>query len=168
MLLRLAPYVQLSRTRRQLKTPLENRHATEADERFAVRLGEQAFGEFDPHAARTTAGLLREAGAETLIALVGNEPAGFIVLGGTGDRVVHVNAIAVDPNQRGKGVGLRLMQEAERNAKQRGAKRLSLHTAQANLAALSLFLRCGFSITQRSASGYSRPQPTCRLEKPLQ
>jgi ribosomal-protein-alanine N-acetyltransferase len=146
---------------------VEIRHATEADERFAMRLAEQAFAEFDPHAARTTASLLREVGAQTLIALVGSEPAGFIVLGGTGARVVHVNAIAVAPNQRGKGVGQRLMQEAERNAKQRGAKRLSLHTAQANLAALSLFLRCGFSITERNASGYSRPQPTCRLEKPL-
>ena len=150
-----------------MKTPLEIRRATEADERFAVRLAEQAFGEFDPHAARTTAGLLREASAEPLIALVGSEPAGFIALGGIGARVVHVNAIAVAPSQRGKGIGQRLIQEAERSAKQRGAKRLSLHTAQANVAALSLFLRCGFSITQRSPSGYSRSQPTCRLEKPL-
>ena len=70
-------------------------------------------------------------------------------------------------DQRGKGIGQRLMEEAERHAKRCGAERLSLHTAQANLAALALFLRCGFSITQRSASGYSRPQPTCRLEKPL-
>lgn len=147
--------------------PLEIRQATEADQRFAVRLAEHAFAEFDPHAARTTASLLREVGAQTLIALVGCEPAGFIVLGGTGARVVHVNAIAVAPDHRGRGIGQRLMQDAERHAKQRGAKRLSLHTAQANLAALSLFLRCGFSITQRSPSGYSRSQPTCRLEKPL-
>jgi ribosomal protein S18 acetylase RimI-like enzyme len=123
---------------------VEVRRATEADQRFAVQLAEQAFGEFDPNAGRTTAGLLREAGAETLIALVDGGPAGFIVLGGAGARVAHVNAIAVAPDQR-----------------------LSLHTAQANLAALSLFLRCGFSITERNASGYSKPQPTCRLEKPL-
>lgn len=146
---------------------LEIRPAAEADQRFAVQLGELAFGEFDPHAGRTTAGLPREVGAETLIALVGNEPAGFVVLGGTSARVVHVNAIAVAPNQRGKGIGQRLMQDAERHARRSGAKRLSLHTAQANLAALSLFLRCGFSITERDASGYSKPQPTCRLEKPL-
>jgi ribosomal protein S18 acetylase RimI-like enzyme len=143
------------------------RQASKADEHFAVRLAEQAFSEFDPHAARTTASLLREVGAETLIALVGGKPAGFIVLGGTGAGVTHVNAIAVAPDQRGKGVGKRLMQEAERCARLRGAKLLSLHTAQANLAALSLFLRCGFSITQRNASGYSRPQPTCRFEKRL-
>ena len=146
---------------------LQIRQASEADERFAVRLAEQAFGEFDPRAARTTASLLREVGAETLVALLRGEPAGFIVLGWTGTSVAHVNAIAVAPDQRGKGVGQRLMQEAERKARRRGAKRLSLHTAQANLAALSLFLRCGFSITQRDASGYSRPQPTCRLEKML-
>jgi [ribosomal protein S18]-alanine N-acetyltransferase len=146
---------------------LQIRQASEADARFAVRLAEQAFGEFDPHAARTTDSLLREAGAETLIAVVAGEPAGFIVLGRTGGDVTHVNAIAVAPNQRGKGVGQRLMQEAERCAQRRSAKRLSLHTAQANLAALSLFLRCGFNITQRSASGYPRPQPTCRLEKRL-
>lgn len=146
---------------------LEIRQATEADERFAVQLAEQAFGEFDAQAGRTTARLLRELDAETLVALVGGERAGFIVLGGTDARVVHVNAIAVAPDQRGQGIGQRLMQDAERLAKRRGAERLSLHTAQANLAALSLFLRCGFSITQRSARGYSRPQPTCRLEKPL-
>jgi ribosomal protein S18 acetylase RimI-like enzyme len=146
---------------------LQIRRANAADERFAVRLAEQAFAEFDPHAARTTASLLRELGAETLVALLAGEPAGFIVLGATGASVAHVNAIAVDRDQRGKGVGQRLMQEAERSARERGASRLSLQTAQANVAALSLFLRCGFSITQRNASGYSRPQPTCRLEKVL-
>jgi ribosomal protein S18 acetylase RimI-like enzyme len=148
-------------------TALQLRRASAADEPFALRLAEQAFGEFDARAARTTASLLREAGAETLVAVLGGELAGFVVLGGTGAGVVHVNAIAVAPAQRGKGVGARLMQEAERSARRRGAERLSLHTAQANLAALSLFLRCGFVITERSASGYSRPQPTCRLEKPL-
>jgi ribosomal protein S18 acetylase RimI-like enzyme len=146
---------------------LQIRPASAADERFAVRLGEQAFGEFDAHAARTTANLLREVGAETLVAVVGGEPAGFVVLGGTDSGVVHLNAIAVAPDHRGKGVGELLMQEAERCARRRGAKRLSLHTAQANLAALALFLRCGFRITHRQASGYSRPQPTCRLEKLL-
>jgi hypothetical protein len=43
---------------------LQVRKASEADERFVVRLAEQAFGEFDPNASRTTANLLREAGAE--------------------------------------------------------------------------------------------------------
>ena len=143
------------------------RRGSEADERFVVRLAEQAFAEFDPRAARTTASLLREQGAETLVASLGGELAGFIVLGGTSAGVAHVNAIAVDRAQRGRGVGQRLMQEAEQSARRRGATRLSLHTAQANVAALSLFLRCGFSITQRNASGYARPQPTCRLEKVL-
>jgi ribosomal protein S18 acetylase RimI-like enzyme len=146
---------------------LQIRPASAAEERFAVRLGEQAFGEFDAHAARTTANLLREVGAETLVAFLSGEPAGFVVLGRTAAGVVHVNAIAVSPDQRGKGIGQRLMQEAERSARRRGAERLSLHTAQANLGALALFLRFGFSITHRQASGYSRPQPTCRLEKLL-
>jgi ribosomal protein S18 acetylase RimI-like enzyme len=131
-----------------------------------VRLGEEAFGEFDRGAGRTTAQLLRDSGAETLVAVLDEEAVGFVVVE-VGSGLGHVNAIAVAAGQRGRGIGQRLMEAAESSARRRGARRLSLHTAQANLAALALFLRCGFSITQRSAAGYSRPQPTCRLEKLL-
>jgi ribosomal protein S18 acetylase RimI-like enzyme len=145
---------------------LQVRRASEADARFAVQLGEQAFGEFDPGAARTTARLLRDTGAETLVAVFGDQPAGFVIVEVSAG-LAHVNAIAVAADQRGKGIGQRLMEAAERSARRRNAQRLLLHTAQANVAALALFLRCGFSIRERSAAGYSRPQPTCRLEKLL-
>jgi ribosomal protein S18 acetylase RimI-like enzyme len=59
------------------------------------------------------------------------------------------------------------MQAVERYAKARGFRALSLKTAQANLAALDLFLRNGFAITERAELYYFGGQPACRLVKTL-
>lgn len=79
-----------------------------------------------------------------------------------------IDAIAVVAAERGRGVGRSLMLAAERDAHARGVRSLSLVTAHANLAALDLFLRCGFAITRRVALRYARGQDACRLVKSLQ
>jgi ribosomal protein S18 acetylase RimI-like enzyme len=137
------------------------------DARFIARLAPQAFGEYDPSAARTTAAMLREPGATTLLAARGDEPLGFVILRPEAPHVLSINAIAVTASARGRGVGRMLMQAAEGYAKSRGAVRLTLNTAQANLAALDLFLRRGFVIVDRSVVRYWRGQPACKLEKRL-
>jgi len=65
------------------------------------------------------------------------------------------------------GVGTRLMQAAVRAARRRSVRRLSLTTAQANVEALALFLRCGFRIERRMPRFYAAGQDACVLSRSL-
>jgi ribosomal protein S18 acetylase RimI-like enzyme len=129
-------------------------------------LAREAFGEYDPSAARTTTRMMLEAASKTLLAERGEERLGFAIVRAHGDALA-VDAIAVLPAERGRGVGKLLMRAAEQQARARGLSRLTLNTAQANLAALDLFLRLGWVIVDRAATRYWRGQPACKLEKRL-
>lgn len=142
------------------------RRATLADASFIARLSEQAFGEFDPNARSAGLAMLEHPGARSWVALRGDETVGFVIVQ-EGREGTAVNAIAVSPSERGRGVGRRLMSTVERYARARGKSRLTLVTAHSNVAALDLFLRLGFVITRRRALRYARGQEACRLEKAL-
>jgi [ribosomal protein S18]-alanine N-acetyltransferase len=146
---------------------VEVREARAGDEAFIRELAAASFREYDPRAAQTTATMMGEAGALTLLAERHGQALGFVILQPRAGGALAINAIAVAPSERGKRVGRRLMAAAERAAQARGLERLTLNTAQSNLAALDLFLRSGFVITARKPSGYLRAQPTCQLEKRL-
>ncbi len=141
------------------------RRATPGDARFIHGLSQVAFGEYDPNASRTTASMMLEPEAHTLVAERAGKPLGFIILRRQSPEGLAINAIAVTPSERGKRFGQRLMQAAENYAKAHAIKRITLCTAQANLAALDLFLRTGFVIIDRTAVRYWRGQPACKLEK---
>jgi ribosomal protein S18 acetylase RimI-like enzyme len=141
------------------------RRATPSDARLIRELAQVSFGEYDPRASRTTANMMLEPEARTLVAERGGKLLGFVILRRQAGKALAVNAIAVTPAERGKGVGKRLMQAAEHYARSHGIDRIALCTAQANLAALDLFLRRGFTITGRAAAYYWRGQPACTLEK---
>ena len=141
------------------------RDVAPTDAPFIRQLSEVAFGEYDPRAGRTTASMMQESGAQTLVAARSGTPIGFVILRRQSSQVLAVNAIAVTPAERGRRVGKRLMQAAEQYARSHAIGRLSLCTAQANLAALDLFLRAGFVITDRTAVRYWGGQPACKLEK---
>jgi ribosomal-protein-alanine N-acetyltransferase len=76
-----------------------------------------------------------------------------------------VLAVAVARRARARGIGGQLMHVAERHAFAGGVRRLTLFTADANLAALDLFLRRGFRIIARKPGFYARGQDACQLEK---
>ncbi len=141
------------------------RHGTAGDAPFIQQLSVVAFGEYDPNAGRTTANMMLETRAQTLVAERDGKRLGFIILHRPSPGGLAVNAIAVTPSERGKRVGQRLMQAAEQYARANGISRITLATAQANLAALDLFLRSGFVITDRTTIRYWRGQPACKLEK---
>jgi [ribosomal protein S18]-alanine N-acetyltransferase len=143
------------------------RRAIASDSRPIRELSQVSFGEYDPSAARTTANMMREPGARTLVAERDGKRLGFIILRRRSGQPLAINAIAVTPSERGTGVGKRLMQAAEHYARSHGISRIGLCTAQANLAALDLFLRRGFVITGRTTAYYWRGQPACWLEKRL-
>jgi len=78
-----------------------------------------------------------------------------------------IQAIAVSLGERGRGVGGALMAEAIRVARRAGVPRLRLTTAQANVEALELFLKCGFLIERRMPRHYARGQDACVLGRAL-
>ncbi len=142
------------------------RGATADDVGFVERTGREAFAEFDPHAGAHSRAIVRQPGTVTLIASVDGRPSGFIAIERVG-RGALVQAIAVRRVDRGRGLGARLLSAAERIARDGGARTLSLATAQANVEALSLFLKADFEIERRMQRFYARGQDACWLVKRL-
>jgi ribosomal protein S18 acetylase RimI-like enzyme len=142
------------------------RRRTADDDPFIERLSAQAFGDFHRNAGSNTLGLTRHPESVTRVAVRAAERLGFVVLE-FGRDSAWIQAIAVERSERGRGVGARLMAEAVRLARETGAPRLRLTTAQANVEALELFLKCGFAIERRLARYYARGQDACILARAL-
>lgn len=131
---------------------------------FIERLSEAVFVEYTPD-ARARAAPMARAGT-LLVAELGARPVGFAVIrrqGGT----AHLDAIAVELAARGRGIGRALLAEAEAVSRRAGATRLELVTAEANLAALDLFLKHGFTVRRTVARFYPRGQTAHVLHKAL-
>ena len=60
--------------------------------------------------------------------------------------VLEVNGLAVDPSQKGRGIGRALMEEAKREARRKGARKLSLRVLAPNVTARRLYESCGFTV----------------------
>jgi ribosomal protein S18 acetylase RimI-like enzyme len=88
---------------------------------------------------------------------VAGEPvAGLIELIGTGDSL-HVANVAVHPSAQGTGLGRRLMEFAEEQARQRGLARLDLYTNEVMTENQAIYARLGYRETaRRSEDGYRR------------
>lgn len=56
----------------------------------------------------------------------------------------YLLVVSVFPEHRGRGLGTALLAEAEKVARQNGARQMSLLVESANAEALKLYLRCGF------------------------
>jgi len=136
------------------------------DSSFVAELAERAFAEYGGHPSRYTLRTIERPDTCTWLAVEAGFPVGMLVLQLVGARAT-ILAVAVVERARGRGVGRLLMQVAEQHAQTHGAKRLTLCTADANLAALDLFLRRGFKIIRRRPSYYARQQTACELEKAL-
>lgn len=57
----------------------------------------------------------------------------------------HLEAIALVPAAEGRGIGKALMGEAERAARERGARYMTLHVFASNARARGLYERCGYA-----------------------
>jgi ribosomal protein S18 acetylase RimI-like enzyme len=136
------------------------------DDAFIERLSRRAFSDFDPLAGPHTLSLTQRDGVVTRIAVRDGERLGFVALE-FGRGVGWIQAIAVIPSERGQGVGGTLVAEAIRVARHTGVPRLRLTTAQANVEALELFLKCGFAIERRVPRHYTRGQDACVLGRAL-
>jgi ribosomal-protein-alanine N-acetyltransferase len=86
---------------------------------------------------------------------------GFILLRVAADEA-EVLTLAVWPEARRAGVGLRLVEAGAVEAAARGAERLFLEVADDNAAALALYARCGFREAGRRRAYYARPDGSRR------
>lgn len=141
------------------------RRRLSSDEPLIASLARDAFAEFTPRAVSTTLAMAER--GTTLVAEQRGRAIGFAVLDFPKAAVAHLAAIAVSTEQRGRGIGGLLLGAAEALARQRGATRFELQTADGNLAALALFYRHGFRRDGRQQRYYARGQAADRLSKLL-
>ena len=74
-------------------------------------------------------------------------------------------AIAVEEEARGLGIGRALLLYIEQTVISAGRREIRCHTAQSNLSALELFLKCGFRLEQRMPRFYRGMYDACALLK---
>jgi ribosomal-protein-alanine N-acetyltransferase len=132
------------------------------DDEIVAALAKEAFSEYDAQPARYLLRAIHRASPQTWLAIEAGEPIGMVVLDGRAEDW-WLLAVAVTARARARGVGGLLMQTAEAHALAAGARRLSLFTADSNLAALDLFLRRGFRIVGRRSRFYAGGQDACEL-----
>jgi ribosomal protein S18 acetylase RimI-like enzyme len=144
-----------------------------ADDAFIYRLSDRIFAPYSRHPTGSMASMLSERGAEAFVAEPLASPnaspqAGFIVLGferlsqpyGPWPRptLARLNAIGVQPDLHGRGVGRFLLDRAEAVARDAGAISLTLMTAEPNVRARHLFTAAGFQILFAIDAAYARGQ----------
>ena len=117
-------------------------------------------GVIDPpsSAHRLTVSSLREKCSKerVFVALEGDRLAGCVFLDDRGDHV-HVGKLAVAPDLQGRGIGRRLMEAAEAQARRLGRRSLELQTRVELTTNQATFARLGFRETGRTAhAGYAR------------
>ncbi|HEX3596815.1 MAG TPA: GNAT family N-acetyltransferase [Polyangiaceae bacterium] len=135
-----------------------------SDEAFILALGREAFTEYSWSASGHTAHMA--ATAHTLVAELAGETVGLVIVDVRGDRA-HLAAIAVRTEWRGLGIGRALLLAGEGVAREFGAREIDLATADSNLAAAELFLRCGYRRRRRHARYYARGQHAIEMHKEL-
>jgi ribosomal protein S18 acetylase RimI-like enzyme len=85
--------------------------------------------------------VLRERSTGTMI--------GMVLCSDVGEEVMHVTQICISPKQRRRGLGEWLMCHCLTHLADTGSKAVTLTVTEANLAAMELYQRLGFSTRQR-------------------
>ncbi len=101
-----------------------------------------------------------------LVALLGTDVIGYVCLMSLFEEA-QILDIAVRPEQRGRRVGVKLMERAEALAREQQAEFLSLEVRASSTPALSLYERCGFRRTGLRAKYYDNCEDAVLMEKNL-
>ncbi len=75
--------------------------------------------------------------------------AGFVTLDMNESETAQIGLIAVDSTVRGKGVGAKLMAQAEKAAVQAGKKNLRVATQQKNISATNFYVKQGYTLADQ-------------------
>jgi ribosomal protein S18 acetylase RimI-like enzyme len=148
-----------------------------ADDAFLYKLSDRIFSAYSVHPAGSMASMLGERGAHTRVAEHRGVPVGFFVVGmehlersfGPWRRpgVARLNAIGVQPDLHGRGVGRCLLDHAEALARDLGAVSMTLMTAETNTRARRLFASSGYQMLFVVERAYARGQRGVVMSKPL-
>lgn len=134
-----------------------------ADDPDICRIATQAFAEYDAQPAVTTQRLVQR--GSTWVASRGQALLGFATVHPLHPAGADLCAIAVEEDARGLGIGRALLAHVELAAVRAGLSEIKLHTAQSNVAALELFLKCGFRVVRRMPRFYRGMYDACALSK---
>jgi ribosomal-protein-alanine N-acetyltransferase len=96
-----------------------------------------------------------------------NAIAGFLIAHRRRGGVGHVITIDVDAPYRRSRVGTLLMEEAERRLREQGCSAVTLETAVDNVAAISFYMKRGYSITHTLRGYYSNGLDALVMRKEL-
>jgi GNAT superfamily N-acetyltransferase len=137
----------------------ELRQATAADLPLIRDVIAAAYDKYLSRMDRPPAPLLRDyaeaLGTEALW-VTGRPVVGLISLSQTDD-VILIENVAVHPAQQGTGIGRRLMEFAEEQARQRGIRRLALYTNEVMTENQAIYAHLGYRATERRVEdGYRR------------
>ncbi len=135
------------------------RQATPADLAAIGRLVRAAYSRYADRMDRPPAPVLHDYSAEAQagqIWVIGDPIIGVVVLQQDQDGILIGN-LAIDPSSQGKGLGRRLMEFAEEQARACGLRRLRLYTNEVMTENIAIYARLGFHETGRSTQdGYRR------------
>jgi len=153
------------------------RKARDEDVDFLVGLSQRVFRPYADRPGVAMMRMLRCPTSEVVVAATPEERLGFVVVDtvelarsfGPWARpaLARIDAIAVRPNVRRRGLGRRLLFHAESLARARGAVALSLSTAESNHRARRLFEAAGYGLVAPIDDVYIDGQVGLAMLKPL-
>ncbi|GAA3291608.1 GNAT family N-acetyltransferase [Arthrobacter citreus] len=73
------------------------------------------------------------------------------------EHVLHLNALVVAPEQRGRGISHRLVDAAIEEARRRGVRKLGLRALSTNAVAVELYRQHGFTVEGRLRQEFLQP-----------
>jgi ribosomal-protein-alanine N-acetyltransferase len=153
------------------------RPGSPGDDEFVHDLGRLAFAAYAYDARRAMRSILAERGSETLVAEIDSLRVGFVVLQyeqllrdfgpWVKPTAARINAIAVWPHAQRRGVGRRLLECAEKAARGRSSRSLTLATGENNTGARRLFGTAGFVEFARLEHYYAGDQTAVLMHRTL-
>ena len=103
-----------------------------------------------------------------MLAHAGGTLAGYaLLLFRRGARTARLYGLAVRAADRGRGVGAALLREAERRARRRDCRSMSLEVGSVNRSALSLYRSMGYAVAERLPRYYEDGSDALRLRRVL-
>jgi ribosomal protein S18 acetylase RimI-like enzyme len=134
---------------------LKIRKARPSDAPVLAQLEQDIFPS-DRMSRRRFAALARRPTARVLVACQGREVAGYaILLTRRGIRSARLYSLAVAPRAAGRGIGKRLLAEAEAAALRRRARRVRLEVRADNRRAIRLYEKAGYQLIGERPGYYS-------------